>query len=247
MKDVSTDKFLFDQFDLTKTVSKKRTSTLLELHFELNYAIENKFEEFCDLHGIICGRGPHFEKQDYANADYFRLIGVPASGYPQPEHEFLESGSDNYELSCQNRMCWAGKIQRNPFILSQINHLDKLRIFESNWIFDDIFMKTEIYTEYFKPLGLNYIPVMRLRPKSPNPKIVQLDIPILDHEIENHKMTFAKCEQCGNKIYDNIQLDYMPLPEILPKFPIWKTKETFFGGDRVIIFNKTILEIFKKL
>lgn len=239
-----------EKFQFSNILSFKRTRTSLNIAITYIEAMELDIIEFCKLNDIIYNIGAYYSESDYSESEFYYLEGATLRGYPQPEDEFLDNRANYYQFDCSNRQCSFGKVQTGLIRLGELKRIENLKMFMSNWIVDEIFVKLEYYEKYFKPLGIDCKPVLKSKGKEMHLKLVQLSIPIVNCDIEHfldNTLDYTICKDCSNKIYSRTLKNYYPLPSIIPKYPIWKPNINIGGGARPVIYNKEFHNIIETL
>src|SRR5262249_23183770 len=104
------------------------------------------------------------------------LVMVPEwhHGYPQPEKDFgfLHMTYDPTSL-CR---LGTGAVQMAPFRIKNEPKWGRRGILQLNWIFDEYFVRPEVWHGVFQPLGVRCRPVLLHSTGNEAASIVQLDI-----------------------------------------------------------------------
>ena len=143
--------------------------------------------------------------------DEAEFLGVEPTwhyGYPMPDDDrgFL---SATFDLTNYCEHCGIGKKQVAPFRIKRAPVWKKKSIFQLNWIFDEYFVKREVWSTIFDPFGIANRPVVLNKTGEEVPSVLQLD----NQELVDLKLAgfpFAECEYCARK-------KYLPIAGFCPK------------------------------
>lgn len=188
-----------------------------------------------------------FTKKEIHYSNYLEIIPDWHLGYPMPDGDlgYLEL---TYKLDDYCFKCGIGKIQKSPFRMKNEPGWGERHILQLNWIFDEYFIRPEIYNKIFEPLGVEKIPVLHYKTEKELETVVQIKI---DRNAEVglniYDLPFEKCKECN-------RIKYLPHTRgMFPKITrdldnyIFKTKEYFGSGasaNKNVIINK---ELYRKL
>lgn len=152
--------------------------------------------------------GAVFDKVDMNKAEWLALTGLRPFGFPQPKDtfDFLDVVYDTSH-SCKACGIILGK-QKNPFRIT--SDKTKWQAFQLEWIYDEIFVKREVYNQLFVPLGIGFWPVLIHRSGEVSEHLVQLDLPRCKWEFDMTDMPFKVCIECGRRKYQVRPLDFLP-------------------------------------
>jgi rRNA maturation protein Nop10 len=149
--------------------------------------------------------------------------------YPQPEKDFGYLGV-TYDLRNYCDKCGAGAVQKEPFRMSGEPKWGKKDILQLNWVFGEIFVKPEVWTDVFKPNGIGFRPVVS-RDGQPLKTVVQLVVDSLS-ELQDVGMKREKCSKCGTIKYSPEIRGFIPPLIGQPSTLMCKTTQIFGGGQR---------------
>jgi hypothetical protein len=116
-------------------------------------------------------------------------------GYPEP------SDDDSYkaltfDLSEYCRICGTGWRQVAPFRMKKPPVWRRRSILQLNWIFDEYFVKPDLWKAVFEPFGIGYWPVVLNKTGAEIESVVQLKVSDLtDTRLEG--VAYNVCPQCG--------------------------------------------------
>lgn len=185
--------------------------------------------------------GTEFSKKEILAADYCIIDAWSLFGYPMPDND----GSylyNTYETKEMCDKCGIGKIQKDDF---RAKRVPKYGIWGLGWIFDEFFVRTDLYEKIFKPLGIACRPLRRCRNGVPYENHVQLVIPIIDEPLDLSYYESLTCSKCGITKYHPKTLGYYPLQEH-PLPYIYKSKEYFgdgFSANRKIFVSAALRDL----
>lgn len=223
--DVNEDKLkIFKKFGLT-------TSTLGFNRFdfeenELFVSLRPFLEEWnCSIKTVS-----KYSKQDEDNAHYLAAISKINPFYPMPDKNggFRDL---TFDLKNYDHLSGTGMVQKSPFRIKNEPKWTKNMLFELHWIRDEFFVHPEIYEKIFKPLGLDFWPVLQYKKDTLLETVIQLKIPESPSFLVLNEYDFISTPN-GNR-YDLMDNGFFPKfsdPKI--SFQIFKTKEYFGTGAK---------------
>jgi hypothetical protein len=191
--------------------------------------------------------GTIFDKNDLINSNLFVYQGSWTNGYPQPEdlNDYLKL-TYNIENYCYN--CGIGAVQKSAFRIKKEPKWGEKKIFDLNWVFDEIFIRNDIYDNVFKRQGLDSIPVKLIKGDNVIENVVQLKIPIIkNNTLLLDNQPYEICETCNVKKFNPQIKGFSPIfsKEINKSLSIFKSNEFFGSGRRA--YNKIFINKEMKL
>ncbi len=182
-----------------------------------NNARWNKLDAFINIseenraasgHTIIT----EFAKKELNAANYLKVSPKWHHGYPEPSdtNEYREL---TYNLDEYCTKCGIGKRQKAPFRFKKAPIWGKNNILQLNWIFDEYFVKPEIWHDLFEPFGIDCRPVVLNRTGNILDSVVQLDLTELAELSDLGDAPFNKCDSCGRVKYLPITRGFQPAPK----------------------------------
>jgi hypothetical protein len=168
-----------------------------------------------------------FTQTELDSADYLAVSPAWHHGYP-------ESAGDNgylaatFDLTDYCKVCGSGLHQIAPFRMKKAPSWGTKSILQLNWIFDEYFVKPEVWSAVFEPLGVGCRPVVLHRTGETIDSVVQLDIPILA-DMNMDGFPFEICPTCGVKKYASITRGFFPKPRRTGA-AVFKSSEYFGSG-----------------
>jgi len=193
--------------------------------------------------------GTLYEKEELDKADILVYKGTWANGYPQPECDFGYIGStyskNNYCFSCGT-----GLWQQQPFRLIKQPKWGNKMLFDLNWIFDEIFVRKDIYKSIFKKFNIEYRDVLLYKKDTVIDDVVQLVIPISEAIINLQSHPFEMCIECNTRKYSPMIKGLFPSLENIPRqVHMFKSQEFFGSGasaHQKIFFTQELRSEIKK-
>lgn len=197
------------------------------------------------------GVGTFYNKKEIDSAELLEYGGAWINGYPQPEDNWIDSMDITYDLSKYCNKCGCGSIQKAPFRLKKRPVWRNRSAFELEWVYDEIFIKKEIYEQIFKPLGMGYWDVLLFKKNELIEDTVQLKIPTSSIALDLSKQQYEKCTQCHRIKYLNQVRGYFPnfIDNKKPKHQIQKSQEYYGSGqaaDKWIIVTQELRQTMLK-
>ena len=181
--------------------------------------------------------GVKFTKKEILSSEYCIIQYWNQYGYPMPDHD----GSylyKTYETKDMCNECGIDLVQKDDF---RVRKVPKYPIWGLGWVFDEFFVRTDLYEKIFKPLGIECRPLRKYKDDSIIESYVQLVIPVIDEPLDLSLYKSQKCPICGVTKYEARTYGYYPLQEH-PLPYIYKSKEFF--GDGFSASRKIFLSAF---
>lgn len=171
--------------------------------------------------------GTDFTKKEILSANYCIIKSWNSFGYPMPDNDmgYLYNTYDTNKM-CDE--CGIGLIQKDDF---RVRKVPKYPFWGLGWIFDEFFVRTDLYEKIFKPLGIECRPLRKYKDDSIIDSYVQLVIPVIDEPLDLLTYDSELCPKCGMTKNNPKTHGYYPLQET-PLPYIYKSKEYFGSGFR---------------
>lgn len=187
---------------------------------------------YMDKWGYIEGRaiGTSYTLQEIDNSSLLVFLPDWTNGYPQPDntHEWLNS---TYDLSAYCDKCGCGVVQKQSFRLKKNPVWKNRKIFTLEWVYDELFLKKEIYDSLFRLLGFGYKPVLLHNSGEIIEDVVQLQIPITEIELDTSGLRFEICNKCEKIKYINQIEGFFPrFMNTLPQSQYLFRSREFYGS-----------------
>jgi len=168
-----------------------------------------------------------FSRSELDAAAYLSMLPSWHHGYPQPEDEFAYRKA-TYDLSDYCPVCGIGARQVAPFCFKKPPSWGRRSILQLNWVFDEYFVKPEIWESVFRPYGAECRPVVLDKTGAEIESVVQLEIPNLV-ELQMGDYPFEECSTCGRKKFDPRVAGFSQLPASTAS-NIFKSTQYFGSG-----------------
>lgn len=209
-----------------------RDSMILNFQISENDPLWPKVAGLCTQYDPVDIINTTFSRSELKQSDYLVMLPSWHHGYPMPDDDFGFL-SVTFDTTDYCTACGIGRQQNKPFIMKSEPKWGKRSIVQLNWIFDEYFVKPEVYLNVFKPFGIESREVLHNKTYKPLTSVVQLVInesSLSSMAMDNHP--FEKCRACGCKKF--LPFTKGPFPAFL-KSPgdanIFKTQEIFGSGN----------------
>lgn len=209
--------------------------------FEVDEETFRRIEDYITKWNCSISYGSLYDKKDIDESELLVFAGVWDNGYPQPEevNDYLKA---TYDLSNFCGFCGIGAIQKAPFRIKKDPSWGTKKMFQLKWVYDEIFIKKEFYELFFKPKGIEYMPVVLHKSSLVSESTVQLIIKKVNQNsllLKNHP--HKKCKECGRIKYHPGNKGYLENFEksIHDSLKIFKSTEYF--GDMGKAYNRVYL------
>jgi hypothetical protein len=171
-----------------------------------------------------------YSKLDEDNAPFLAAISKINPFYPMPDKN-SDFRDLSYDLKNYHPLSGTGMVQKSPFRIKNEPKWTKNMLFELHWVRDEFFVHPEIYEKIFKPLGLDFWPVLQYKNESILQTVIQLKIPESQSSLILDEYNFINTP--NGKRYDIIDNGFFPKfsNQKIP-FQIFKTKEYFGTGAK---------------
>ena len=182
--------------------------------------------------------GFEFTKKEVLSSDYCVIDRWNLFGYPMPDNDgsYLYKTYDTKEMC---RECGVGLEQKDDF---RVKKVPKYPFWGLGWIFDEFFVRTDLYEKIFKPLGIGCRPLRKYKDDSIIDSYVQLVFPVIDESLDLSLYDPQTCAKCGVTKYDAKVHGFYPLHHH-PLPYIYKSKEFFgdgFSANRKIFVSALV-------
>lgn len=198
--------------------------------FEVNEAHESwpKIQRWMAAHKPLDIVSTKFTQEEIAAASWLELDPSWHWGYPQPNEDEFGYLEATYDLSDYCEVCGIGLVQKAPFQMKGEPRWGRNGILQLNWVFDEYFVRPEVWAAVFKPRGIACREVLSLRGAQLK-TVVQLDIQELV-SIATNGLKGEACSTCGRVKYEPVRRGYFPALTQEPKGRAAKTREYFGSG-----------------
>lgn len=167
-------------------------------------------------------------------------------GYPMPDMDngYFEA---TYDISSSCQVCRIGLSQKAPFRFRKAPSWGTKSILQLNWIFDEYFVKPEVWEDVFQPFGIGCRPAILHRSNAILENVVQLDVAtVIELEMDHLDHPFEVCPVCNRKRYLPFTRGFLPKPK-MPEIPMFKSTQYFGSGgssSRLVFISN---ELYRKI
>lgn len=150
--------------------------------------------------------------------------------YPQPEDNFDYFGTTyNRPDFCEH--CEVGKVQKAPFRMRREPKWGRRHVMQLNWVFDEFFIRPEVWHDVFRPFGVGCRPVLKHHTGQELTSVVQLDVALVaDAPLCLEGYPTETCTACGQVKYQPICRGFFPAFDGEPGADLFKSREWFGSG-----------------
>jgi hypothetical protein len=188
-----------------------------------------------------------FTETELLAVDYL-YFGAILIGYPQPEDDFGYVKTTYDGAGCED--CGMGYSQTGLFRIKEEPRWGRRGIMGLNWVFDELFVRPEIWREVFEPFGIKCRPVLKYKKETELETVVQLDIRDFSSSSINMAGLIANpCHVCGRSRYYYPRYEPYPSFNIPQSLDLFKTQEYFGDGGashQWIVVSQEMYRLFKK-
>ena len=169
-----------------------------------------------------------FSKKELAEAQRLELVPDWHHGYPQPHEDVFGYREATYELTGFCERCGIGMRQRAPFQMKAEPRWGRNGILQLHWVFDEYFVRPELWTTLFKPRGIACRPVLSMEGAELS-TVVQLRIEE-EAGLVTEGLAGERCPACGRMRYLPVTRGPFPALTSEPSQAMVKTREYFGSG-----------------
>lgn len=157
-----------------------------------------------------------YTKQELNAASYLNFLPLWFNGYPMPDYDNGYIGT-TYQKHGYCETCGTGLVQQSPFRLKKSPNWGPKKIFTLYWVYDEFFVRKDVYEAVFKKYGIESMPVLLYKKDLLIEDTVQLIIPSIQVPSNLEGQPYEICKTCGMKKYN---------PQIRGFFPSFKDSVT---------------------
>lgn len=195
--------------------------------------------------GAVDTVSTRFSAAELKGAQYLALAPAWHHGYPEPSEDrgYLAA---TYDLSEYCEACGAGKRQVQPFRFAKAPLWGKNDVLQLNWVFDEYFVKPEVWCALFEPFGVACRPVLQQKSGAVLESVVQLDVGALA-ELRLEQAAGTPCGCCGRIKYAPPVKGFHPAPAAAPPAAAFKSAQYFGSGASASRAFLVTRELYAKL
>jgi len=170
-----------------------------------------------------------FTRGEIQSARWLNLLPDWHYDYPQPDEGAFGYLTATYDLSDYCAECGSGLKQKAPFQMKAEPDWGRKGILQLNWVFDEYFVKPEVWHKIFEPFGIDCRAVTNIAGTALD-TVVQL---IVDQQsaMVTDELPFQKCVKCGLIKYLPVSRGRFPALLDEPRAHMVKTAQ-YFGSGR---------------
>ncbi len=161
----------------------------------------HKLKPYLEKIGTTYSVGTLYDVNEINSAKLLVYNGTWSNGYPQPEDDFGYICTTYKKAGCC-KSCGTGLVQHEPFRLKKEPVWGNKKLFDLNWVFDEIFVSRESYESIFKFFSIGCKEVRLYKKETTIQNTVQLEIPTTAVEINLQNQPYEICKVCGTKKYN---------------------------------------------
>jgi hypothetical protein len=182
-----------------------------------------------------------FSSAELLDAKYLKVWPSWHHGYPQPEDDFGYLGA-TYDLSYYCQKCGIGGRQIAPFRMKKEPTWGRRSILQLNWVYDEYFVKPDVWSAIFKPFGVQCRSVVKNRTGEVLDSVVQLDITeFVDVQVDG--LEYEQCPNCSRIKYLPVVRGFLPKPLQEIEASAFKSNQWFGSGasaDKSVMFSNDL-------
>ena len=146
----------------------------------VSFEIDESHQAWLEVEELILGCHPvdiartEFTASERKKASYLWMVGNSHHGYPQPEGDFGYLAA-SYDLTEYCAECGVGKRQVAPLRMRGEPKWGRRHILQMNWVFEEFFVRPDVWETVFKEMGIGYMPVVKHHTDKELQTVVQLE------------------------------------------------------------------------
>jgi hypothetical protein len=170
-----------------------------------------------------------FTTQELKSADNLTMSATWHHGYPEPSDDNGFIGQV-YDTSDYCPSCGTGLNQKSPFKMKGEPKWGAKGILQLNWVFEDFFVKPQVWKNVFQPFGIGCKDVLNAKSNKPLETVVQLIIPDSVNSFDLENYPYETCSKCGIDKFFPITRGWFPSLKVQKGDPMFKAKNYFGSG-----------------
>jgi hypothetical protein len=184
-----------------------------------------------------------FTSSEIGSARWLEMRTTWHHGYPQPGEGEFGYRRATYDLVDWCQSCGSGMRQNAPFQLKDEPRWGNKGLLQVNWVFDEFFVKPEVWETVFRPHGVARRPVIDTRGNelvTVVQLVVEEAVPVAASGLPGNR-----CPRCGQMIYLPVARGAFPALMEEPRDAIARTREYFGSGasaSRPVLVNSSIAQ-----
>lgn len=191
--------------------------------------------------------GTRFSKDDLERSDLLQMNPGWMSGYPMPDMDFGYEQM-TYDLADHCSHCGIGRLQKAPFRMRGEPKWGKYHVLMLNWVFDEYFVRAEVWERVFRKYGVDCMPVLKHKTGQRLETVVQLKIDTFaTAPLKVGDAAYEICPTCHRKKFLPYCRGFFPPFAAKQKADMFKTEEYFGSGasahHEIIVSSRLFREI----
>jgi hypothetical protein len=170
-----------------------------------------------------------FSNEEIQAARWLTLLAAWHHGYPQPDQGSFGYLTATYDLAEYCSECGTGLKQKAPFQMKAEPVWGHKSVLQLNWIFDEYFVKPEVWQSVFAPFGVECRPVTNIAGAELS-TVVQIVVN-QQSAIVADDLPYKKCIKCARVKYVPVTRGQFPRLLHEPNAHMVKTTQ-YFGSGR---------------
>jgi hypothetical protein len=188
-----------------------------------------------------------FSEDELETSDLLKMNPGWMSGYPMPDMEFGYRQM-TYDLTDHCHDCGIGFVQKAPFRMRGEPKWGKYHVLMLNWVFDEFFVRPEVWEQVFRKYGVPCMPVLKHRTGQPLETVVQLKIDIFaTAPLKLGDAPYETCPTCHRTKFLPHRRGFFPAFTARQTADMFKTREYFGSGasahHEIIVSSRLFREI----
>jgi len=200
-----------------------------------------QLSSWVDYSGAVDIVTTEFSSAELAAAEWLKLVSDWHHGYPQPEEGAGGYRATTYAADGGCVTCGIGRRQVAPFQMKGEPRWGARGILQLNWVFDEFFVKPEVWSSVFQPAGIEFCRAASAKGGNLE-TVVQL---VIDDavNIATDSLSPQKCDECGQHKYLPQTRGYFPAIKSDPSGHAVKTIQYFgsgFSAHRGVLVSQSL-------
>ena len=169
-----------------------------------------------------------FSERELAGAPWLALEPNWHHGYPQPDEVRFGYREATYSVADFRERCGIGLKQKAPFQMKSETKWGRNGILQLHWVFDEFFVRPEVWRTVFNPNGVGCRPVLDAKGAELK-TVVQLVLPE-EMGVVVRGLVTERCARCGRVKFLPVTRGAFPPLESEPPVRMAKMREYFGSG-----------------